>query len=166
MRKTQAWTTHIPMLIKAVQMTDGPVMELGAGMFSTPLLHWLCYENNRKLATYEINDRYAKFAKGFSSKNHQIFHVSDYGEIDTETHWDVVLVDHSTDERAKDIIRLKDKANYIVIHDTHSNAYGYDKIWKHFKYIHHWKFTKPFTSVVSNFKNLEEYENIENISKT
>lgn len=155
MKMTQAWTTHMPTLIKVMQMTHGPVMELGAGLFSTPLLHWLCYENNRKLVTYEEKERYAKFAKSFNSENHLVFHVADYDEIDTETHWSVVLVDHSDTRRAKDILRLKDKANYIIIHDTHSRAYGYNKIWKHFKYIYHWKFAKPWTSVVSNFNSLE-----------
>ena len=47
------WTTHMPVIIKFIQATEGRVLELGAGLFSTPLLHWLCAEKGRKLYTYE-----------------------------------------------------------------------------------------------------------------
>lgn len=154
MKIYKAWTTHMPMLIKVVQMTDGPVMELGAGIFSTPLLHWLCVEKGRRLVTYEDHDKYIKIAKMFRGEGHEVYQVASYDDIDTKTFWDVVLVDHRADRREIDVLRLKNKANYIILHDTQSESYGYKNIWEHFKYVYHWKFMVPYTSVVSNFKNL------------
>jgi len=145
------WSTYLPMLIKCVQATDGPVMELGAGVFSTPLLHWLCEEKGRKLVTYENVEKFYVFAKCYESKTHVVQKVDNYDEIDTESHWSVVLVDHDATRRMMDTIRLKRSADYLILHDTHHEVYRYRHVWHHFKYIYHWKFCKPWTSVVSNF---------------
>lgn len=158
MKYHKGWTTHIPMLLKTVQMTDGPVLELGSGPFSTPLLHWLCAESNRRLLTYEGNEAYFKAANRFKSRNHTIRFVKDWDKIDFGTgHWSVALIDNELERRQVDPIRLKNSVEYIVMHDTNRPDYGYDKVWPHFKYIHHWKFCRPWTSVVSNFKNLDSF---------
>ena len=148
----------MPMLIKVVQMSEGPILEIGSGPFSTPLLHWLCHEKGRKLITYENVPDYFKFAKGFQSRNHRIRFVKDWEEMDIKAHWGVVLIDHEPAKRRHaDILKLKDNADYIVIHDTEperENKYGYQNIWPLFKYRYDWKGCRPWTTVVSNFKNL------------
>src|SRR3954454_11711777 len=71
-------STHFPVLIKLIQMTDGPVLELGSGLFSTPLLHWLCFERawcgkpGRRLYTWEAYAHYLEFAKKFQSPTHDV----------------------------------------------------------------------------------------------
>ena len=151
MRRQKAWTTHMPTLIKAVQSTDGAVAELGAGIFSTPLLHWLCAEDNRKLVSFEDVERYWKIAYGFRSRNHKIVRVDDWDDIDISGNWDVVFIDHRADRRVIDALRFKDTAKFVVLHDSEHPAYGYDRLWPEFKYEHHWRFCRPWTSVVSNF---------------
>jgi hypothetical protein len=155
-RFPKGWSTHMPMLIRLVQMTDKPVLEIGSGLYSTPLLHWLCKERNVKLITYEDTPEYFKFAKSFQSRNHSIRFVEDWKNIDVETNWGVVLIDHHPEEqRGKDIMRLKDKADYFVLHDSEKEiVYGYDKVWEHFKYRYDWKDCKPWTTVLSNSKDL------------
>lgn len=148
-------STHIPMLIKAIQLTKGPVLELGAGIFSTPLLHWLCAEDKRPLLTYERDPEYYGFARKFLSKKHRVVLIDKWDKIDTKTHWSVVLVDQDT-ERGKTAILLKDSADFIILHDSeYPELYGYDEVYAHFKYIYHWTFCKPYTTVVSNFKSME-----------
>lgn len=150
----------MPLLIKAVQATDGAVMELGGGTFSTPLLHWLCAESGRTLITYESNFEYFRALKNFQSKNHRICFVENWDNIDLNRHYSVVLIDHVAERRKIDAVRLKDKADYIIIHDTNEiEYYGYDKeFWDNFKYRYDWKCTIPFTSIISNFKDIN-YEN-------
>jgi len=152
----KAHTTHMPMLIKTVQMSEGPILELGSGIFSTPLLHWLCSEHSRRLDTYESHPDYYAFAKRFQSRYHSIHLTKDWQDIDMRKHWGVVLIDHAPEERRGiDAIRLKNNADYIVLHDSElEKKYGYDKIWEHFKYIHRWDGGTPKTTVVSNFKDL------------
>ena len=136
-------------------MTDGPVLELGSGLFSTPLLHWLCAESRRRLLTFEDVREYYDFARQFSSKTHTIHFVRDWDKIDISREWDVVLIDHPVKRRYVDAIRLKDNAKYIILHDTDRHDYRYDEVWPHFKYIYHWKFGMPWTSVVSNYKEIK-----------
>ncbi len=154
MRLRKDYTTHMPIVIKLVQMTRGPVLELGSGVFSTPLLHWLCAESRRRLETYEDEKEFISFASKFRSRNHRIFLVEDWDKIDISRHWDVALIDHVTYRRSTDAIRLKDNADYIILHDSETDRYGYSGVYSHFKHIHHWKFCKPWTTVVSNHKDL------------
>lgn len=144
------------MLIKAVQMTQGPVLELGSGPFSTPLLHWLCAENNRRLVSYDASNTYFRAASRFRSRSHSIRFVEDWDMVNFGTgHWSVALVDHNLERRQIEPIRLKNNVDYMILHDTNAKVYGYEKVWPHFKHIHHWKFCSPWTSVVSNFKKLD-----------
>lgn len=153
-------SSHFPMLIKAVQMSKGTVVELGSGIFSTPLLHWLCFENKRKLITYENYSHYYDLAKKFESDNHHIRFIKDWDEVEPNEHFSVVLIDHTPKRprtRGMDLIKFKDHADYIVVHDTGPKIeakYGYEEAWPYFKYRYDWKKHPYWTTVVSNFKPL------------
>lgn len=145
--------THMPTLIKAVQSTTGDVCELGAGFFSTPLLHWLT--QGRKMVSYDNNPDYFNFMRQFRSKNHTVRLVKEFSEVDFDRHWSVVFIDHSPKRplrRGMDAVKFKN-ADLVVLHDTEPEEethYGYDKVFPHFKYRYDWKLCKPFTSVLSN----------------
>jgi hypothetical protein len=160
-KPSKQYTTHMPVLIKLVQATDGPVLELGSGLFSTPLLHWLCAENGRKLVTYEEHPQWYKIARRFTAKNHSVRLVTDWDKLDLGNNWSVVFIDHDGPpydpygRRKIDALRLKDRADYLVIHDTQEPAFDYDKrFWSYFKYRYDWKFCTPNTTIVSNRKEL------------
>ena len=147
------YSTHMPMLIKYVQLTKGDVLEIGSGLFSTPLLHWLC--RDKKLLTYENNDEYYNFAKKFRWRKHKIIKINNWNEIKIDRHWGVVFIDHAPIlQRVKDVIKFKDNADYIIIHDSNERCYGYDKIYSYFKYRYDYKDCIPNTTVLSNFKPL------------
>ncbi len=157
---TKKSSTNFPMLMKVVEMSGGPVMEIGSSASSTPLLHWLCKERNLKLVTYERNPDNFEFAKDFKSRNHIIRLIGDSDKIDTESHWGVVLINQSSAEQMGiDIIRLQNNADYIVLPDSEKEvSHGYDKIWEHFDYRYDWKDCKPWTTVISNFKDLKNLQ--------
>jgi len=153
----KSWTTHIPMLIKTVNATSGPVLEIGSGLFSTPLLHWICKYRNQEIITLEHNPEYYDFARGFQSKLHRIRLIDNLDNLPIDRHWGVILIDHEVpgQTRGETAIKLKDHADYIVLHDTEDEEYfGYDKIWGHFKYRYDWKDCPGWTTVISNFKDL------------
>ena len=84
--------------------------------------------------------------------------INDWGTIDTQTHWSVVLVDQDAD-RDRTAIMLKDTADYIILHDSEAEKlYGYDKVYPHFKNIFHWTFCRPHTTVISNFYDLSNFK--------
>ena len=157
----KGWSTHVTMLVKTLNASTGDVLELGSGLFSTPMLHWLCKEQNRKLVTLENNEEYINFARQFRSNLHRIGQVESMDGFQINSHWGIVFVDHDFpyQDRGKDAIRFKDSADFIILHDTErEDLYGYGQVWKHFKYRYDWKECQPWTSVVSNFKDLSFLE--------
>jgi hypothetical protein len=138
-------STHMPMLIKAVQSTTGDVCELGSGFNSTPLLHWLT--QGRKLVTYENDPDYLHFSMKFKTHNHKVRHLN---EVDYNKHWSVVFIDHNNrpNKRGDDVKRFQN-ADLIVIHDSEKpEEYGYADL--NFKYRYDWKDCEPWTTVLSN----------------
>lgn len=153
--------THIPMLVKVFELTDGDVLELGTGFFSTTVLKWLCEMANRTLYSYESSEFWYNKAKGKQVDYQKLFKVNNFDEADIERHWSMAFIDHSPDERRwKEIKRLANHAEYIVIHDSNLSEfkdYGYEKIWSLFRYRYDFKKYNPNTTVVSNFHDLKEF---------
>jgi len=143
LRSGKAWTTHMPLLIKLILGTEGTVIEVGSGPFSTPLLHWLCSYTGRKLITYENVPSYYKFAKQFQSKYHSIRFINNWDELPVQK-CSVIMIDHEPSERrVVDIIRFKDSCKYMIVHDTEESMnklYHMDKVKWFFRY------RKDFTS--------------------
>jgi len=142
-------------LVKVLYLSTGDVVELGAGLYSTPLLHWICKDMNRKLLTYENDPDYHSYARQYRSRLHSIVLVQNWDKMDTKTRRGVVFVDHSPmNRRAVETIRFKNTAELIVMHDTEDKK-EYIDIWPHFKYTYTWIACRPWVSVVSNFTNLD-----------
>jgi hypothetical protein len=162
----KGYSTHNALLLKVLEVSEGDVLELGGGAFSTPLLHWYCKNKNRRLITYDDDENYYGFEHQFQSKLHSIKLVTSWDEVDAVKHRGLVFIDHGGKKshdswrgsrRGIDVIRFKDSADYIVMHDTEPKFYkdyGYDAIWEQFKYRFDWKECRPWTSVVSNHKEL------------
>lgn len=163
MQFTPEGASHYPILIKALSLSEGPALEMGSGPFSTPLMHWLCLEGNRKLISYENNHRWFDKLKRFETALHNTIHIKDWDEVDiSKTHWGVAFIDHAPNERRKiDIKKLANCADYIVIHDSgdyQDEHYLYSEIYPLFKYKYDYTREKPFTTVLSNVKDLKEFE--------
>jgi len=153
-----AYATHIPILTKIVDMTEGPILELGIG-FSTTILHAMCKRNGRELFSYENDlEWHGKYLQ-YNIANHKVWYTSDWSQIEIDkTRWSVVLIDHRPAiRRHVEALRLKDNADYIILHDSEPEIdrfYKYSRIYKHFKYRYDYTKCLPNTTVVSNFKDL------------
>jgi hypothetical protein len=152
--------SHLPVLMKLMEISEGPVLELGTGFYSTPFLHWACFSQGRKLVSYDSAPLYFELANNCSRDFHEVYFVKDWDKIDISQHWGVVLVDHEpTSRRLADIERLANNADYIILHDSEKEwdlAYQYSKIYSLFKYRYDYTKRLPHTTVVSNFKDLSE----------
>lgn len=109
---------HYPVTMLAVYGTNGRILELGTGQFSTPLLHFACYPKKRELVSFEDNHDYYRAAQQFESDFHTVTKVENWDDIPIQRHWDVALVDHTRSRRVDDIKRLAWWANYIIVPDT------------------------------------------------
>ena len=148
-------TTYYPVLIPLLQKTKGPILELGTGISSTPLLHWLCL--GREIYSYENSKGYFREARKYKSRTHHIRFTEDYKDIEIRP-YSVVLVDHSpkNKRRAEDVFRVMD-SDFFVLHDSEDPKYGYEILYPHFKYRYDWTITKPYTTVLSNSHEVEKW---------
>lgn len=154
------YSSHLPILIKVLQVSKGPVLELGAGVFSTPVMHWLCLEAKRTLVTYENFKEHFEMNKVFETEIHEIKFINDWNEAKIEgVHWGVAFVDHEPRERrVVEIARLAQITDYVIVHDSepdHDYRYNFiSKAFPLFKYRYNYKRRRPHTTVLSNFKDL------------
>ncbi|MEW5816993.1 MAG: hypothetical protein AB1798_16560 [Spirochaetota bacterium] len=154
--------SHIPLLVRIFDLSEGNVLEIGTGYFSTLVLHWLAHIYKRKVYSYENDPYWYKRALRANSKYHTVIKVDNWDELPVDKRWGLVFIDHKPGERRiVEVERFANSADYIVIHDTepeHEKEYKFSKIWHLFKYRSDWKKTKPWASVVSNFKKLDNIE--------
>lgn len=161
MRVSVRYGTHLPALLQACLKTRGAVLELGVGVFSTPILHWLCAIQGRKLLTIDNDSDWYDWGLQYRNFNHQMFLVDGWEDAPIEHAWDVALIDHSPDyRRAIEIERLAGYARYIVCHDANGRyhkQYGYDKTFPLFAHRTVYDKADPHTVVLSNFVDLADF---------
>ena len=139
--------SHIPILLEVLSKTKGPVLELGAGWYSTPLLYWLCKEQGRGFVSYETDEDWAKNMDGMTQ------YVKRYDDVPADKEWGMVFIDHAPAERRiVDIKRFRELADYIVVHDTEPESktlYEYYKIFPSFPHKKTYDKHKPHTTILS-----------------
>lgn len=150
--------SHLPLLIELIKKSEGPILELGTGFYSTPILHWLCADMGRKLVSYESSKDYFAIARNYITDFHEVNFVEDWSKIDLSGHWGLAFVDHyPANQRIKEIVRLVDNVDYIVAHDSeprHDSGYQYSKVAPLFKYRYDYDKFYPHTLILSNHKDL------------
>jgi hypothetical protein len=151
--------SHIPLLVRVFDISKGDVLEVGTGYYSTLILHWLASLTERKLVSYENHKRWYRKAVQWESALHQIVLCQNWDIADFDNqHWGMAFVDHSPGyRRPREVARLANLAEYIVIHDTQpriGEAYQFSQTWGQFKYCYHYTKIVPCTTVVSNFHEL------------
>jgi hypothetical protein len=163
MKVSLAYATHLPCLIKAVEKTNGDILELGTGVFSTPYLRYVAMLTGRKLVSYENFKPWYDFMLKYwkPNDNHEINFIDEYKNASIDKFWDIVLIDQTPDSsRTEEAIRLKDKANFIILHDSNPSNYKvthYDKIYDQFKYKTDWMGDNNRATVVSNLVDLTDF---------
>ena len=164
-RFTPSRGSHLPILMRAVARTTGPVLELGCGLYSTNPLHWACVVPKRKLVTYENNPVYFDFLKAYERDFHEVHCITHWADIDISDPWSVAFVDNSPgpdepeDCRWQECVRLQ-HAEYVVLHDTerrNEGVYRMSEIRKVFKYEFRWRDAMPNTTVYSNVHDLTNF---------
>lgn len=153
------WGSHMPVLMRLMEMTEGDVLELGTGVYSTPFLHYACSLQGRHLVSYENDKKYFDIYKGYQSKFHDIIFVENWNNIKIRRRWGIVFIDVIPDIVRKDLaLKVAKCAKYIVLHD--SNPYNdrsthYSEIYPSFKYRYDYKKQDPNTTILSNFKRIK-----------
>lgn len=156
--------SHVPFLAAAVARTTGPVLELGMGFWSTPLLHYLC--RGRRLVSVDREKEWADRFGRYQSPTHEIHVIREYEDTLAvslaEPKWGVIFLDCSPGECRGDMaVALKGRALYLVCHDTEADLppsggnYGWAKVEGVYRYAVTDKSIRPWTTIYSDDAEFE-----------
>jgi hypothetical protein len=112
----QKFMTHLPSLFAALLATDGPVLEIGAGFGSTPILRAYCQATEREFLSIEGSEQ--KWADAVGAE-----YDAGYSTLPrlAERKWSVVFVDNAPAlRRGADAMLFMDSSEFVVIHDWES----------------------------------------------
>lgn len=160
----------IPLTLAALIAPSGSFLELGMGLFSTPLLHKIAHDRRINLVSVDTDfDWMKKFTFYNSTRYHKIYYMRSPNELmsyGTDRNWSLVLVDHIFgDKRPQNVIDFAQKAQIVVAHDTEKSSeagYLYEKRRMRDYFKHVCKFslyitdTKRYisTTLMSNYIDL------------
>lgn len=132
------YATHQPFLWHYLKKTSKPILELGSGFGSTPILHMYSTYRQIPLFTLDHDIQWLSNFQSLKSDLHTILHVDVSGDwsvfqdaIPKEIEWGLVFIDQGSWQSRVDCARfLKDKTDYIVIHDYDClvKSYGFGKV--------------------------------------
>ena len=143
--------SHQRLLLRAALRTCGPMLELGVGYYSTPLLHEIAVAQKRPLVTHDNDPAWVELFRPFA---HAYHHVALLDRHDWENiHWGLVFVDHGPRpdqprnsrgllnalDRAQAVLDLMSHTDVFVLHDTQPDVrweYDWDKILPLFKHVY------------------------------
>ena len=150
--------SHIPLLLRIIEISRGDILEIGTGYYSTSLFHWMAQMTKRHCYSYENNPEWFEKAKKFKSEFHHIIFIDDWNKLPDGKHWGLVFVDQSpSHSRRVAIAKYANSTDYIVAHDSEVEAqphYHLERTLLTFKYRFNYKKLVPNTAVVSNFHDL------------
>jgi hypothetical protein len=145
-----SWGTHLPVLMTFMARTRGPVLELGCGESSTPMLHAWC--NERQIVSVESNVSFLGKFTHLTRRLHRFVHVLDWHAFDVRSLgpvWEIAFIDHApAEQRVTDMDRLRDRAKFIILHDAQDPFY--QPILASFRFRLDYSDMFPHTTVVSD----------------
>lgn len=155
------WGSHLPALIACAVAGSGPILEIGAGHFSTPCLHSICSVLNRKLVTTELEDKWRALFVDYNVGMHQVLKQTDglLAELSKQG-WDVVLIDDAADTRIDRLNMFFNSASYLLFHDCNFPNYKDAlAVWLANNACNHKVYTRygPHTMIVSKDKNIPDF---------
>ena len=147
------YATHQRLLKAACALVGGPIVEFGAGDYSTPLINEL-YPGRPKI-TIESRLEWILRLAHFSLWDHTfVFNPSPFFCVEMAANAGVVFVDCDPAGDRRKIVEwlAKSEAKLVVVHDTEPDgcpAYDWGNCWSLFKYRLHDNSQTPWTSLLS-----------------
>lgn len=127
------WDNHRPLLLLALKLTEGAVLEMGSGDGSTPYLRAYCATAERIFQSFDNNQFWCD-----KTGSEFVFDWNALVAGAALARRGVIFIDHAPGERRhEDAIRLANAAEILVLHDTEEGGagdYKFEKIWHLFKY--------------------------------
>ena len=121
--------SHLPLLLACVAATPRPILEIGIGSVSTPILHSLCLQ--RPLTSLEDSAECREIYRDYFVGGHEIYDDTPamLKEFTTQR-WGVVFIDDSPGgwARANQLEIFLPVADYVVMHDVQDTGDNYGPV--------------------------------------
>jgi hypothetical protein len=158
-----SYGSHLPALLRVVMATEGPVLELGSGYWSTPTLHEVCQVLRRDLISLDSDTKFIEEFRWLERRasdgfRHIVRGVPDWVLPDDiwKRRFAVVLIDCAPATSRLPLLELaRHHADFLVCHDTQVEVV--DRYWR--DVLSQFRFRRdfppaiqwhPWTSVVSD----------------
>lgn len=156
------WGAHIPMLSSVIATArPGPVLEIGVGRCSSPMLVEMCRAMGRRLVGVDSERDWLEEVAGVLDYPNLV-HMRDWSKLskwakDIEPEWSVIFIDHGPGEARLPVLRDVHEnleAEFIVCHDTFNPGYliGYDDYMSKFTYRSDYTLFPSCTTVLSDVR--------------
>ncbi len=152
--------SHADVLAWCIEHTTGPVLELGMGVESTPLLHRLCTQDNRLLVSFDDQAEWVEYFAPLQSPSHVIRCFPSWQGADEalmQQEWSVALIDETAGHRAHSVALLQRQAEMLIVHDTQPSTtdyYQYGGLLDGFRWHVVDKRGTPWTTICSHRQDL------------
>lgn len=142
------FATHQRMLVKYLMGTEGTILELGCGNYSTPIIHEIGTSQKRHIITVDNDIEWIELFDRFRTENHKCIHVVEWDEWKPEGVYGLAFIDHAPGgRRVIEMQRLLTCVDLFVVHDTEDPSYGFDSIASCFRHVETDDSETPWTSV-------------------
>ena len=109
--------------------TTGAILELGAGNYSTPLIHEIAMSQGRRVLTLDNSGSWLSAFAHLANDEHHFRLVSSWDEWHPTEEYGLAFIDHGPcDRREAESRRLLSSVDVFVMHDTEDPAYGYGRV--------------------------------------
>lgn len=157
---SDGWGTHIPLLASVIATAKrGPVLEIGVGRCSSPLVVEMCRAMDRDLVGIDADQNWLD---EIATLGYPELHcMPDWSALESflgaGRKWAVIFIDHGPGEARLPVLQTVHKhadVESIVCHDTFNPGYlvGFDAELDTFRYRYDYLLMPSCTSVVSDVK--------------
>ncbi len=157
----EGWGSHIPLLASVVATArPGPVLEIGVGRSSSPLLVEMCRATGRGLVGLDSEQAWLDEIADIGYP--KLVHMPDWSKLPDwldatqwSHTWSVIFVDHGPGDARLPVLKmLRGLAEFIVCHDTRNEPYlpGFDAELDSYRYRFDYVKMTPSTTVVSDVR--------------
>lgn len=152
----EVYATHTTLLRRAVDITDGSILECGGGKHSTPIVHEAA-RRGRRVVTYDTDAQWLAYLERFSVGRHHVLPtplclngMPDWNMLPYQDGWDLVFVDqHPAAGRLVTLSAMSRTQAVVVLHDTECPTYFFEPVLQAYRFRYD-DARHPRTSVVTN----------------
>ena len=156
------YATHQRMLVKYLMRTTGPIVEIGCGDYSTPLIHEIASAQGRTVLTLESNADWLNRFSDYKTDWHSLQHVESWDDWQPAGRYGLAFIDHTPgNRRPAEYLKLRDVTDILILHDTEARGYDWQTIYSHIDHIETDADIKPSTTVLRGLNSSVQFPDVE-----